>query len=228
MSGEPPDVDRPIPAEELTATISDANDPEFVRRLVFVRSLYAGDAVADAADRVGCSVGTGWHWLTTWNEGGIDALRPTRPLIRRGLVACYVVVSVVVVAVSAGVFFGTVNGVAGSVFPADYGILDAARVPPYVYLFALVGGFGYVFTALIDDEGRSVGDLLQDGVRLVAALPLAAGSYLLLGFFRIDGGASAPTPVVGGIAFLTGLSVNVAHKRFASLAKRLLPADGDA
>lgn len=227
MSGEPPDVDRPIPVEELTAEIGDATDPEFVRRLVFVRSLYAGDAVADAADRVGCSVDTGWHWLTTWNEGGIDALRPTRPLVRRGLVACYVAAAVAVVAISAQVFFGTVNGLVGPVFPSEYGVVDAARVPPYVYVFALVGGFGYVFTALIDDGGRSVEDLLHDGVRLVAALPLAAGSYLLLGFLRIDGGASAPTPVVGGIAFLTGLSVNVAHKRFASLAKRLLPADGD-
>lgn len=228
MSGEPPAVDRPIPVEELMARISEANDPEFVRRLVFVRGLYAGDAVADATDRVGCSVDTGWHWLTTWNEGGVDALRPTRPLLRRGLVGGYVVASAVVVAISAGVLFSTVNGVAGALFPSDYGIVDAARVPPYVYVFALVGGFGYVFTALIDDEGRRVGDLLHDGVRLVAALPLAAGSYLLLGFFRIDGGAAAPTPVVGGIAFLTGLSVNVAHKRFASLAKRLLPADGDA
>lgn len=228
MSGEPPDVDRPVPAEELTAKISDANDPEFVRRLVFVRSLYAGDAVADAADRVGCSVDTGWHWLTTWNEGGVDAIRPTRPLARRGLIAFYIAASVVIVAISAQVFFSTVNGVAGPLLPSNLGILDAARVPPYVYVFALIGGFGYVFTALIDDEGRSVGDLLHDGVRVVAALPLAAGSYLLLGFFRIDGGASAPTPVVGGIAFLTGLSVNVAHKRFASLAKRLLPGDGDA
>jgi hypothetical protein len=225
MSGEPPDVDRPIPAEELTATISDADDPEFVRRLVFVRSLYAGDTVAAATERVGCSVDTGWHWLTTWNEGGVEALRPGRPWVRGGLVALYAVVAVGIVAVSAQVFFSTVNGVVGPVFPPEFGILDDARVPPYVYVFALVGGFGYVFTALIDDEGRSVEDLLHDGIRLVAALPLAAGAYLLLGFFRIDGGASAPTPVVGGIAFLTGLSVNVAHKRFASLAKRLLPAD---
>ena len=226
MSEHPPEIDRSIPAEELTAEINDATDPEFVRRLVFVRSLYDGDTVAEAAERVGRSADTGWHWLTTWNEDGIEALRPRRPWIRSAVVAFYVVVSVSVVALSAQVFFGTVGGVVGLPVPEDYGILDSARVPPYVYVFALVGGFGYVFTALIDDDRRTVEELLHDGVRLVAALPLAAGAYLLLGFFRIDGGASTPTPIIGGIAFLTGLSVNVANKRFASLAKRLLPAEG--
>lgn len=96
-------------------------------------------------------------------------------------------------------------------------------VPWYVYTFAVLGALGYVFTKLVKDLDRSLASLVHANVRLPAALPLAAGFYLLAGQFL---GSEPPEDLLAGIAFLTGLFVNIAYKRIGSLARRLLPSDG--
>jgi len=47
-----------------------------VRRLSFVKNLYAGDTLEEAATRVGKSESTGSRWARRWNEGGLGQLTP--------------------------------------------------------------------------------------------------------------------------------------------------------
>lgn len=63
---------------ELDDRIDDAADPELVRRLCFVKNLYYGDTLAEAAARVGKSQPTGVRWADRWNDGGVDGLVPGR------------------------------------------------------------------------------------------------------------------------------------------------------
>lgn len=95
-------------------------------------------------------------------------------------------------------------------------------VPWYVYSFAVLGALGYVFTKLVKNPDRSFGALLHANIRLPASLPLAAGFYLLAGQFL---GSEPPADLMAGIAFLTGLFVNIAYRRIGALAKRLLPEE---
>jgi transposase len=61
-------AERHLSDDELKAAIKKTDDEKVVRRLCFVRNLYAGDSVAEAAARVGTSYGTGRLWLHRWNE----------------------------------------------------------------------------------------------------------------------------------------------------------------
>jgi transposase len=47
-----------------------------IRRLGFIKNLYKGDTIAEAADRQGKSQPTGARWAERWNTGGIDGLKP--------------------------------------------------------------------------------------------------------------------------------------------------------
>lgn len=100
----------------------------------------------------------------------------------------------------------------------------AVTVPGYVYVFAVMGALGYVFTALVEGSRLATANLVAVNLRIPAALPLAAGLYLLVGQFL---GADVPTRIVAGVAFLAGLFVNLAYCRLGSLARRLLPPTGD-
>lgn len=103
----------------------------------------------------------------------------------------------------------------------------SVTVPGFVYLYALVGATGFVFTKLVRDFDRSAGDLVRYNLRLPAALPLAAGVYLLSD--RLVG--SGPEPLLAALAFATGLLVNTAYERIRDLAVSLLSPrrdDGDA
>ena len=98
-------------------------------------------------------------------------------------------------------------------------------VPPYVLVFSLLGGVGFVFTALIEAFDSSVGTVLRYNVRLPAALPLGVGIFLLSDV--ILGEAATDATLVAGVVFLAGLYVNLAYKRLGALARRLLPgSDG--
>ena len=52
---------------------------EFVEspRLTFVKRLYKGATLEDAADDVGMSQSTGSRWTTLWNKGGLGLLAPS-------------------------------------------------------------------------------------------------------------------------------------------------------
>ena len=53
-----------------------SGDARLVRRLCFVKNLYAGDTLTEAATRVGVSQPTASRWTADWNEGGVAGLEP--------------------------------------------------------------------------------------------------------------------------------------------------------
>lgn len=96
-------------------------------------------------------------------------------------------------------------------------------VPGFIYLVALVGAMGYIFTMLVRDFDRSSGALVRYNLRLPAALPLAAGIY----FLAAQAVPSEAHAALAATAFATGLLVNTAYIRIRDLAVRLLSAGSD-
>jgi len=79
MPGPSKEVVRHLDEDELGEVIDDAQKAEktrLVRRLCFIRNLYKGDSVTEAADRVGVAQPTGSRWVEAWNTGGVDGLEP--------------------------------------------------------------------------------------------------------------------------------------------------------
>ena len=65
---------------ELDTAINEAqkaDEARLVRRLCFVKNLYAGDVLDEAARRVGVSQANSSRWAHAWNDGGVDGLRPS-------------------------------------------------------------------------------------------------------------------------------------------------------
>ena len=75
-NGRRRDVKRHLNEEELSDQLRTEIDPEMVRRLGFIKNLYQGDTISEAAKREGKSQPTGGRWLDRWNEGGREALEP--------------------------------------------------------------------------------------------------------------------------------------------------------
>jgi transposase len=75
-NGRRKDIERHLSEAELGARLRDADDPELVRRLGFIKNLYQGDTLWDAADREGKSQPTGARWAERWNDGGASGLAP--------------------------------------------------------------------------------------------------------------------------------------------------------
>jgi len=114
------------------------------------------------------------------------------------------------------------------------------EVPAGVYLFGFLGATVYAFTSFakrFDENDRYRLKVLS---RTVAALPLAAGVYLLaFAFTGFDGGAGAADGaangtrglsserVVAGLVFLAGLYVSTALQALGGVADRLLGGDDD-
>jgi len=63
--------------EEIDKLHRDAEDEHRLRRLGFLKNLYQGDSIPEAADREGRSAATGDRWAEAWNEGGLEALMPS-------------------------------------------------------------------------------------------------------------------------------------------------------
>ena len=65
---------------ELERAITEAqkaDETRLVRRLCFVRNLYAGDTLKEAGRRVGVSQPTTSRWARAWNERGVEGLVPS-------------------------------------------------------------------------------------------------------------------------------------------------------
>jgi transposase len=77
MSNRRAHLERHLSDEELRDAIKKADDRRVVRRLCFVRNLYAGDTIEEAAWRVGATQGIGSQWLERWNERAQDGLIPS-------------------------------------------------------------------------------------------------------------------------------------------------------
>lgn len=70
------DIKRHLSEEALDELLREAEDDHRLRRLGFVKNLYHGDSIPEAADREGRSAATGDRWAEAWNEGGLEALMP--------------------------------------------------------------------------------------------------------------------------------------------------------
>jgi transposase len=62
--------------EELECLIKTEKSKRFAERLIFIRSLYAGEKVEKAAKELGRCKVTGYLWLSRWNEHGLQGLEP--------------------------------------------------------------------------------------------------------------------------------------------------------
>ena len=74
------DVVEHLSEAELDTAINDAqkvDEARLVRRLCFVKNLYAGDVLEEAARRVGVSQANSSRWAHVWNDAGVDGLRPS-------------------------------------------------------------------------------------------------------------------------------------------------------
>lgn len=119
---------------------------------------------------------------------------------------------------------GIIASLEGNTLPL---IPDVAEpVPPHVYLYALLGSLGYLFTTLFKEFDRSLLSLIQKGIRVPAALLLAAGFYMFTFLFTTS--ESAPTGLISGLAFLVGLYVNVALLTLESVASRVFSRFSDS
>jgi transposase len=77
MSGDrQKDIVRHLSEEDLDRLLAEVDDPKVVLRLAYVKNLYEGDTIEEAARRVGKSKATGSRWLQRWNEGGLGQLTP--------------------------------------------------------------------------------------------------------------------------------------------------------
>ncbi|ERH12787.1 MAG: hypothetical protein J07HB67_01813, partial [halophilic archaeon J07HB67] len=115
-------------------------------------------------------------------------------------------------------------GVTAQSLPVVGGPLVPPGVPSYVYVYAAVGAVGYTFTraVTVDVTAERIADWT---VRVFAALPLAAATYLLVTVAVAGGvgGAEGITqPQLALVALLTGLFVNTSYARLDAAAKRLL------
>jgi len=63
--------------KEIDELLRDAEDEHRLRRLGFLKNLYQGDSIPEAADREGRSATTGGRWVDAWNEGGLEGLMPS-------------------------------------------------------------------------------------------------------------------------------------------------------
>lgn len=75
-SGRRKEITRHLTEAELDAELGAADDPAMVRRIGFVKNLYRGDTLAEAAAREGKSQPTGVRWAERWNEDGLEGLAP--------------------------------------------------------------------------------------------------------------------------------------------------------
>ncbi|EMA55861.1 helix-turn-helix domain-containing protein, partial [Halococcus salifodinae] len=71
------EIEQHLPEEKIDEMLREAEDDDRFRRIGFVKNLYQGDTVAEAADRAGRSPATGGRWVKDWNEGGFAQLMPS-------------------------------------------------------------------------------------------------------------------------------------------------------
>jgi len=77
MSGDRrKEIVRHLSEDDLDRLLAEMDDEKITKRLTFVKNLYKGDTLEEAADRVGRSASTGSRWARRWNEGGLGLLAP--------------------------------------------------------------------------------------------------------------------------------------------------------
>jgi transposase len=76
MSGSEKKIVRHLSEEDLDRLLNETDDVKVHERLVFIKRLYKGATLAEAADDVGKSEGTAGNWVERWNDGGLGKLTP--------------------------------------------------------------------------------------------------------------------------------------------------------
>ena len=77
MSGDRrKEIVRHMSEDDLDRLLAETDDEKVSKRLTFVKNLYKGDTLEEAADRIGRSASTGSRWARRWNEGGLGLLTP--------------------------------------------------------------------------------------------------------------------------------------------------------
>ena len=77
MSGDRrKEIVRHLSEDDLNRLLAETHDEKISKRLIFVKNLYRGDSLEEAANRVGKSESTGSRWARRWNEGGLGLLTP--------------------------------------------------------------------------------------------------------------------------------------------------------
>ena len=70
------DIEKIMNKKQLNNTIRRLEeDYKVLQKLYFIRHLYYGKSVEEAAKNLGISISTAYIWLNRWNEQGIDGLR---------------------------------------------------------------------------------------------------------------------------------------------------------
>jgi transposase len=70
------EIVRHLNEEEIDRLLAETDDEKVSQRLTFIKRLYKGATLEDAADDVGKSASTGSRWAKRWNEGGLGQLTP--------------------------------------------------------------------------------------------------------------------------------------------------------
>ena len=76
MTGREKEIIRHLSVEELDQFLAETDDEKESKRLTFLKRVYKGASLADAADDVGKSGSTGSRWAKRWNEAGLGLLTP--------------------------------------------------------------------------------------------------------------------------------------------------------
>jgi transposase len=76
MSGREKEIVPHLTEEDLDRLLNETDDVKVHERLVFIKRLYKGATLVEAADDIGKSEGTADNWVERWNEGGLGKLTP--------------------------------------------------------------------------------------------------------------------------------------------------------
>ncbi|WP_246084527.1 helix-turn-helix domain-containing protein, partial [Salinadaptatus halalkaliphilus] len=77
MAGQEKEIVRHLSEDDLDRLLTQTDDEKVSKRLTFIKRLYKGATLEDAADDVGMSQSTGSRWARLWNKGGLGLLTPS-------------------------------------------------------------------------------------------------------------------------------------------------------
>ncbi len=76
MTGRDTEIVRHLSEDDLDRLLTQTDSEKVSKRLTFVKRLYKGATLEDAADDVGMSQSTGSRWTTLLDKGGLGLLAP--------------------------------------------------------------------------------------------------------------------------------------------------------
>ena len=77
MTGREKEIVRHLSEDDLDRLLTQTDNEKVSKRLTFIKRLYKGATLEDAADDVGMSQSTGSRWARLWNKGGLGLLTPS-------------------------------------------------------------------------------------------------------------------------------------------------------